>query len=212
MPHRTYPRILTFHLCARFGHFCSRSFRQVGATESWRLNCSSQKSFLLNVLGILNRANKPTRKPGPLRSIFIFLYSGLTLIVFPFLCYATQRVCVESFVFVIQFVFCVGGLKCSFPSLEDNNDCGVRNYLCMELTRYVNSQDSFFFLKWGSQEWRTCQSVSGRMLLRTRTRRKVREGSESSASGDVKHWLQRLNQHFLSEKNLKWLISIWRTC
>lgn len=68
---------------------------------------------------------------------------------FPFLCYATQRVCVESFVFVIQFVFCVGGLKCSFPSLEDNNDCGARNYLCMELTRYVNSQDSFFFLKVG---------------------------------------------------------------
>lgn len=210
MPHRTYPRILTFHLCARFGHFCSRSFRQVGATESWRLKCWSQKSFLLNVLGILNRANKPTRKPGPLRSIFIFLYSGLTLIVFPFLCYATQRVCVESFVFVIQFVFCVGGLKCSFPSLEDNNDCGARNYLCMELTCYVNSL--FFFLKWGSQEWRTCQSVSGRMLLRTRTRRKVREGSESSASGDVKHRLQRLNQHFLSETNLKWLISIWRTC
>lgn len=42
MPHRTYQRILTFHLCARFGHLCSSFFRQVGATESWRLKCSNQ--------------------------------------------------------------------------------------------------------------------------------------------------------------------------
>lgn len=57
------------------------------------------------------------------------------------LCNATSL----SFVFVIQFVFCVGGLKCSFPSLEDNNYCGVHNYVRMELERYVNSQDFLFF-------------------------------------------------------------------
>lgn len=77
---------------------------------------------------------------------------------FPFLCYATRlRVCVESFVFVIWFVFGVGGLKSLF-SVPRGPEPQRRAQLSLHgtgaLCKHCRTDDFFFvfFIKWVGEE------------------------------------------------------------